>query len=341
VQSGFVNFGIRTSIFVFLAVAVANLAVIIVNVVALKTTASLLGIPSVPLTLVVVIVSYLLVVHGNYKTIQGIMLFSSLLYVAYIFSAIQSKPDWGSAISNLIYPHGVKFTASYLKDYIVIGLGVIGTTITPWGQFFISSFSLDKKMDPTKLKFSLIETYWGAFLTDFFSFFMIVATAATLFVHGIALVDGNQASMAIEPFAGKIAAMLFGFGIMNAGFMGIITVGLATTYAFSEFFGFSRSLDTTYNQSKQFYFVFGLQLLIATVISFIPGLDLFTIVVGAQIISAMTLPILFVFLIKFTNSKKFLGEHVNNNFQKWFAIVGTVIITCAAIFTVVSTLFGL
>jgi Mn2+/Fe2+ NRAMP family transporter len=335
------NFGVKSAVFVFIAVAIANMGTIIVDMAAFKTTADLLHLPSIPLTLLVIIITFLLVTKGDYKMTQNIMLLSSFLYFAYIFSAIQSAPDWGLAFSNLALPNGVDFTPLYIKDYIIVGLGVLGTTITPWGQFFISSFSLDKNIDTIKLKYSQIETYWGAFLTDFFSFFMIVATAATLYVNNIPLTDGTQAAMAIEPFAGKLAATLFAVGIMNAGFMGIVVVGLSTTYAFSEFFGFSRSLDTSYKQSRTFYKIFAFQLIVAFIVTLLPGIDLFKIAISSQILNAIVLPPIFIYLIKFTSSKKYMGEYVNSNFQKWIAIVGTIVITGAAIFAVVATLFGL
>lgn len=335
------NFGVKSAVFVFIAVAIANMGTIIVDMAAFKTTADLLHLPSIPLTLLVIIITFLLVTKGDYKMTQNIMLLSSFLYFAYIFSAIQSAPDWGLAFSNLAFPNGVDFTPLYIKDYIIVGLGVLGTTITPWGQFFISSFSLDKNIDTIKLKYSQIETYWGAFLTDFFSFFMIVATAATLYVNSIPLTDGTQAAMAIEPFAGKLAATLFAVGIMNAGFMGIVVVGLSTTYAFSEFFGFSRSLDTSYKQSRTFYKIFAFQLIVAFIVTLLPGIDLFKIAISSQILNAIVLPPIFIYLIKFTSSKKYMGEYVNSNFQKWIAIVGTIVITGAAIFAVVATLFGL
>ena len=151
------------------------------------------------------------------------MLIACLFYLAYVFSAFKARPDWGLAVSNLLYPHGVAFTKGYLKDYLIIGMGVLGTTITPWGQFFISSFALDKKIEAGKILYSQLETYWGAFLTDFFSFFMIVATAAILFVNNIPLESGEQAALAIKPFAGELAGTLFAVGILNAGFMGIVS----------------------------------------------------------------------------------------------------------------------
>jgi Mn2+/Fe2+ NRAMP family transporter len=85
-----------------------------------------------------------------------------------VISALKSRPDWGLALSNLIFPHGVQWTGQYARSYLIIGMGVLGTTITPWGQFFISSFAFDKKITKDTLKYSQIETYWGAFLTDFF-----------------------------------------------------------------------------------------------------------------------------------------------------------------------------
>lgn len=335
------NYGIKAAVFVFITVAIANMGSIIVNMTAFKTTAEMLHLPAIPLTILVMIVAFLLVTKGNYKMTQNIMLISSLFYIAYIVSAINSAPDWRLAFSNLIVPNGVQFSPLYWKDYIIVGLGVLGTTITPWGQFFISSFSLDKKIDAVKLKYTQLETYWGAFLTDFFSFFMIVATAATLFVHNIPLTDGAQAALAIEPFAGKLASMLFGLGIMNAGFMGIIVIGLSTTYAFSEFFGYSRSLDTSYQQSKTFYKIFIIQLLVAFVITLLPGVDLFRIAIVCQTLNAIMLPPIFIYLIRFTSSKKYMGEFVSNRFQKWFAIGGTIVITIAAVFAVIATLFGL
>ena len=332
--------GVGVSILIFSALLIANMGVIVVNMAAFKTTASILNLPAIPLTIFVIVLIFLFVIKGNYKLTQNIMLFASLFYLAYIFSAFKSNPDWNLAFKNLAWPQGIDFNPEYWRNYIIIGLGVLGTTITPWGQFFISSFGLDKKMNATKIKFSQIETYFGAFLTDFFSFFMVVATAATLFSHKIILVDGAQASLAIEPFAGKLAAVLFAVGIMNAGFMGFVIVGLTTTYAFSEFFGLTGSLDAPYNKSKIFYSVFIGQILIAFLIALLPVIDLFKIVVAVQILNAMALPPIFYFLIKFANNREIMGTNVNNKFQKWFAIGGTVVILIASIFTTIYTIFA-
>jgi len=331
--------GVKVAIFIFIALFIANMGTIVVNIVAFKTTANMLNLPALPLIVVMVAVIFAFVIKGNYKLTQNIMLLSSFFFLSYIFSAFKSSPDWNMAFKNLAWPQGLRFTSEYWKDYIIIGLGVLGTTITPWGQFFISSFGLDKKINPSKMIYSQIETYWGAFLTDFFSFFMIVATAATLFTPKIALTDGAQAALAIQPFAGKLASVLFAFGIMNAGFMGIVIVGLSTTYAFSEFFGITGSLDSPYNKSKLFYLIFIAQIVLGALIALIPGVDLFKIVVATQILNAMTLPPIFYFLIKFANNEEIMGRYKNNNFQKWFTIVGTILITLASLFAAFNIFF--
>ncbi len=167
------KFGVRVSLFIFLALVVANLGTITVNLSAVKTTAYMFNIPEkfTPLLVIgMVMISFFVITRGSYRLTQNIMLLVSLFYLAYIISAFKANPDWGLALSNLIYPHGVEWTPEYLRSYLLIGMGVLGTTITPWGQFFISSFAGDKKMEKDTLRYSQIETYWGLFNRFLFIF---------------------------------------------------------------------------------------------------------------------------------------------------------------------------
>jgi Mn2+/Fe2+ NRAMP family transporter len=327
------KFGVRAALFIFVSLVIANMGTIIVDVAAIKTTSSMLNIPAIPAIIVMIAFTYIFVTKGNYKLTQSIMLISCLFYLAYIIAAVQAKPDWGLAVSNLFYPHGVAFTPIYWKNYLIIGMGVLGTTVTPWGQFFISSFAFDKKIEAKNVGYSQAETYWGAFLTDFFSFFMIVATAATLFIHNIPLESGEQAALAIKPFAGELAGTLFAIGILNAGFMGIVIVSLSTAYAYAEFFGISGSLNSSYKQSKAFYILFLGQLLVAAVVVMFPGVSLFTLAIASQALNAMTLPFVFYYLIDLTSSRSLMREYVNNAFQKYFSIAATVVISIASVLT--------
>jgi Mn2+/Fe2+ NRAMP family transporter len=335
------KFGVRMSLIIFGCLFIANMGTIIVDLSAVKTTSAMFNLPAIPSVIFIIVVIFFFVTKGNYKLTQNIMLLSCFFYLAYIISAFKAKPDWSLALSNLVYPNGVAFTREYMRSYLLIGMGVLGTTITPWGQFFISSFAYDKKIESGKIFYSQMETYWGAFLTDFFSFFMIVATAATLFVNKIPLVSGEQAALAIKPLAGELAGTLFAIGILNAGFMGIVIVSLSTAYAFSEFFGLSGSLNTSFRQSNTFYTIFLAQLIIAALAIMIPGVSLFNLAVAMQTINAMTLPLVFYFLIKLTSNEKLMGKYVNNRFQKYFAIILTVVIVIASLFTMAATLLRL
>jgi Mn2+/Fe2+ NRAMP family transporter len=331
------KFGVRASLFMFAALVIANMGILIVDATAVKVTAEIFHLPPIPVVIAVVALAYLIIVKGNYKLTQSFMLVACLFFLVYIFSAVKAAPDWSLAFSNLAYPHGVAVNFQYIRDYLVIGMGVLGTTITNWGQFFISSFSQDKKIEKRNVAFSQAETYLGAFLTDFFSFFMVVATAATLYVHHISLVSGEQAALVIQPFAGKLAGTLFGIGILNAGFMGLVVVSLSTAYAFAEFFGIPGSLDNTFKGSRTFYLIFLLQLVIAGGVALFPQISLFKIIIATQVISAFTLPPIFYYLIKLTSSRALMGKFVNNAFQKYFSIVCTVIIAVASLFTLAVT----
>jgi Mn2+/Fe2+ NRAMP family transporter len=333
------KYGVRVALFMFTCLLIANMGTLITELSAVKTTSKMLNLPGIPAVFVIVIISFIFITRGNYKLTEKIMLFACVFFFAYIFSAFKAGPDWGLALSNLIYPHGVAFTPEYQRNFLIIGMGVLGTTITPWGQFFISSFTFDKKIEKGKVNYSTLEAYWGAFLTDFFSFFMIVATAATLFVHNLPLESGEQAAMAIQPFAGKLAGALFAIGILNAGFMGLVIVSLCTTYAFAEFIGISGSLNDTFDKSKTFYILFILQLLVATVIIMFPGVSLFKLAVTTQVINAIMLPLVFYYLINLTSSKEIMGEFANSPFQKYFSIVCTILITVAAVFTIGAVFF--
>jgi len=331
------KYGVRAAVFMFIALLIANVGTLVTEISAVRTTSEIFNVPSVPAIIAIVLISFVVITRGNYKLTQNIMLLACLFFLAYIFSAIKAKPDWSLATSNLVYPHGAEVTNTYLRDYLIIGMGVLGTTITPWGQFFISSFAYDKKIEKGKVGLSQLETYWGAFLTDFFSFFMIVATAATLYVNKITLVSGEQAALAIQPFAGELAGKLFALGILNAGFMGLVVVSLSTAYAFAEFFGVSGSLDDSFKKSKTFYFLYIIQLVVATAFVLIANVSLFQVAVVTQIINAVALPLVFYYLLKLTNDRSLMGEYTNNRFQKWFAVICTVVIVITSVATVVSS----
>lgn len=328
------RYGIRVSMLVFLCLFIANQGTVIANFSALKAVTILLNIPSIPILIFFVILSIVLISKGNYKTNQRIFLVGMVLYFSYVISAFKAGPDWGLALKSIILPTNIILT----KEFVLASIAVLGTTITPWGQFFINSFVIDKKLHANRVKYVQLETFFGAFLTDFFSFFMIVATAATLFVNGIPLVSGEQAALAIRPFAGHLASVLFSLGLINAALMGILIVSLSTAYAFAEFFGVEGSLDAPLEKGKLFYGIFIFQVIIAFLVVCFPSISLFSIVFITQSVNGVLLPFIFFFLLKITNNKDLMGEHVNKPAYNYFVVIASIVIILAAIFTVVSNI---
>src|SRR3989344_5678548 len=329
------RYGLRIAVFVFLILLIANMGSIVANFAALKATSHMFNLPTIPFLISIVVLSFFFITKGNYAVNQKIFLIGVLLYFAYIFSALRAKPDWGAAFTNLIIPKDLHFS----RDYVFASIAVLGTTITPWGQFFIQSYVNDKKISLKSLKLAQIETYFGAFLTDFFSFFMIVATAATLFIHKIPLVSGETAAMAIRPFAGEFAGTLFGLGLLNAGIMGVIIISLSTAYAFSEFFGYEGSLDSPFDRGKLFYGIFLFQMILAMSIVMLPSVSLFQIVFYTQSLNTILLPIILFFLIRIANLKHVMGEYTNSKIYNFFSIFSVILIISATIFTFVSAFF--
>ena len=331
------RYGVTMSVFVFVGLFIANTGTVIANLSAIKITAGMFNIHSTFFLICIITIATIFIIKGNYKTNQNIFLLSGFFYLTYIVSAFKARPDWNLAISSVFIPQNMHFS----KEFIFAAIAVLGTTITPWGQFFVHSYVLDKKIKIDDLKYTQIETYFGAFLTDFFSFFMIVATASTLYAHKISLVSGEQAALAIKPFAGELASVLFGFGILNAGFMGLVVVSLTTAYAFSEFFGVEGSLDKSFGKSKTFYIIFIMQLLIAALIVNIPSVSLFRIVFFTQSLNGILLPAMFFFLLTASNNKDMMGKYINSKWYNYIAIISSIVIIIAAMFTVISNVLGL
>jgi Mn2+/Fe2+ NRAMP family transporter len=199
----------------------------------------------------------------------------------------------------------------------------------------------DKKVPVENLKYAKYDAFLGAFISDTFTFFMIVATAATLFTYKIQLETGTQAALAIRPFAGEFASFLFASGLMFAATIGMIIVPLTSAYAFTEFFGFEGSLDHPIQKSKIFYGIFLLTIIIAALLALTPFFPLFKIALYTQSLNGILLPVFFYFILKIINNKDLMGLHVNNKFYNLFAYGASFLIIFASTIAILSGLLGL
>ncbi len=327
------RFGVRTALLVFSLLMIANFGSILTNVSALKATSILLGVHPSIFVFGAITCAFLLVVFTDYQKSQKIFFAGILLYFCYIFAAIKGAPHWNEAMSSLVIPPRSFFSTHYL----LIAIAVVGTTITPWGQFFVQSYMKDKNLSTDILPYARVEAFFGASISNIFSFFIIVATAATLFVHGIPLLSGEQAAIAIRPFAGEFSAVLFSFGLLNAAIIGMIIISLSSAYVFSEFFGFEGTLDAPYTKSRTFYTIFLLNLLVAGVLVMSPKVSLFKIVLYTQSLNALLLPVVFYFLLKITNDRELMGRHVNSKWYNGIVTLASIFIILAAVVATITS----
>ncbi len=329
------RYGVRIALLMYGLLFLVNLAVVIMNVAGLKSALILFGLNPYIFLPAIIVGLFLFVVLNSYSIVERFFFILIAFYITYIASAFLAKPDWGLAVQSLVIP-----TGSITPRFLYTAIAVIGTTITAWGQFFINSYVKDKHLTVEQLKYSRAEVYLGAIVTDTLTFFLMVAVAATIFANKLTITDAAGAALAITPFAGQFAGLLFGVGLLFAGLLGCVIVALTTAYAFSEFFGYSGSLDEHFRQSRLFYTTLLVQLVIGTIVALMPNISLFKITLAANFINGAILPIIFFFLYQFANNEAIMGTHVNNKAQNWMLAVSSIIIITSVMVGIVGQMMG-
>ena len=330
------HYGVRLTVILFLAYFFVNQSVVLQDVTGLKSAIQLFGVPWQPVLILICIILVLLVIFLNYKNLQRIFLLTILFYGTYIFSAIMSKPNWGEALKNsMVFPRPE--LVGNLHYWFTL-IAVLGTTVTAWGQFFVHSYIADKGLKPENLKHEKAEVYFGAFLTNFFSWMIAIAVTYTLFINHKVITDAATAALAIKPLAGSGAYGLFAVGLLAASLLGLTIVPLATAYVFTEFFGYERTLNASFGKGRAFYTFFILQVALGLGIALIPKISLFGLTLYANYLNGAILPVIFFFLIRFSEDKKIMGQYITKGFSRWFLRVSAVVITFAVIVTLIGGL---
>ena len=330
------KFGIRWTTFVMACLFVSNIGTIAAEIAGVAAAMGIFHVSKFIAVPTAIIVVFLLVTKSNFKKLEKLFLVMSAFYLCYIISALLAHPNFGEAIKSLVIPAGgVKINGTY----ILMIMAVIGTTITPWGQFFIQDYVVDKKLTKNDLKIERGDVFLGSFFTNFISFFIIVACSATLFAHGIKITDASQAALALKPLAGQFATVLFAFGFLNASLFGAAIVPVTTSYVITEAFGMESGLNYKFREAPQFYGLFLLLLLLGGAVVMLPFIPLITILVVTQAINAALLIPIFIFLYIMSNDKKLLGQYVNNKFINTVLIITLILIGAASTFYAVSLFF--
>lgn len=328
------KFGINWTAFVMAILFIANMGTIAAEFAGIAGALEIFNIPRVIAVLSAIVVIYFLVTRGSFKRLERIFLAVSFFYIAYVLSALMIHPNWGLAAKSLVMP---SFKLS--NAYILTLMAVIGTTITPWGQFFIQDYVVDKKLSKEDLKIERGDVFLGTFLTNFIAFFIIVATAGTLFVKGININDAKDAAFALKPLAGNFAALLFSFGLLNASLFGAALVPVSTSYVITEAFGMESGLNFRVRQAPRFYGLFAFSLILGGLMVILPFFPLINILIISQALNAVLLLPIFVFLYILSNDKKIMNGYINNKLINAILIITVAGVTIASLFYVFSLVF--
>ncbi len=320
------KFGVRWTTFIMIVLLIANLGTIAAEFAGIAAALQIVGMSkfiSVPLAAVII---FLLVTKGSFKRLEKIFLVASAFYIVYVISAYLAHPNWTNAFKDLVIP-----TFSANKAYLLTLIAVIGTTITPWGQFFIQDYVVDKKLSKEDMKIERGDVFFGSFITNIISFFIIVACAATLYTHGRVIQDAADAAVALQPFAGHFATILFGLGLFNASIFGAALVPISTSYVITEAFGFESGLDHGFSEAPEFYGLFAFLLIIGGLLVVLPFLPLLTILFVSQAVNAILLLPIFIFLLLLSNDSKLLNGYSNGKFVNTILLVTMFALAIASI----------
>lgn len=327
------KFGVRWTTLIMLVLLIANIGTIAAEFAGIAASMQIFNIPPVISVTIAAIIIFFLVTKGNFKNLERIFLVTSAFYIVYIVSALLAHPLWGEAVKSIVAP-----SFHFNKVYLLTLIALIGTTITPWGQFFIQDYVVDKKLTKDDLKIERGDVFFGSFITNFISFFIVVACAATLFIHHQSITTAKDAAIALQPLAGNLASILFAFGLLNASIFGAALVPVSTSYVITEAFGFESGLNFSFSEAKQFYGLFALLLFIGALLVVLPFIPLLTILFVSQAINAVLLLPILVFLFILSNDKKLLGEYANNKLVNIIVIITFLAIAVSSVIYFISLL---
>jgi NRAMP (natural resistance-associated macrophage protein)-like metal ion transporter len=332
------KFGVRITFWSMLLLLIANAATTVAEFAGVSSAMSIFGVSpfiSVPIAALLV---WVLVVRGSYRYVERILLGLCLIYFSYVISGILVHPNWGQVLHETLIPP-IQFNQAYLLTLVA----VIGTTIAPWMQFYQQSAIADKQIKVAHLRYERIDTYVGAFLTDFIAFFIVVCTGATLYVNHIPITQASDAALALVPLVhgnGQLAEYLFGIGLLNTSLMAASVLPLSTAYSIAEAFGWERGIGHKFKEAPQFFSLYTFIIVVGAGITlFVPSDRLVFVLNLPNVVGGMLLPLILVLMIILCNDRRLLGRYVNGHVRNWIAWITTIVMTVLTLLIILTTIF--
>jgi Mn2+/Fe2+ NRAMP family transporter len=330
------RYGVKVAFFMMLGLLTANLCNTIANLAGWAASMEMLGLSKYLMVPFGALSIWFLVTKGSYKAVEKILLVACIGYFGYVISGLLAKPDWGMVLKGTFLPK-IEWNA----EYLVLSIGIIGTTITPWMQFYLQSSIAEKGIRKEEYRASRLDVIIGCLITDIISFFIIVTCGAILFPKGIRIHEASEAAMALKPLAGGYAYLIFALCLANASILGAIIVPLSTAYYICEAMGWEAGVDRSFNEAPQFMWIYTLTIVLGSLVVLIPGAPLVFLMVLSAVINGLMLPFVLVYATLLINEEKLMGGYVNNkvyNVISWGTVITVVVLTACF---VVSTILPL
>jgi NRAMP (natural resistance-associated macrophage protein)-like metal ion transporter len=325
------EYGFRTTFFLMIMLLVVDLGNTISEFSGLASGMSVLGVSRYIVVPVGALLVWALVIKGTYRVVEKVFLVACLFYIAYPISCFLAHPDWSVALRGTVVP-AFQFNSAYL--YMTIGL--VGTTIAPWMQFYLQSAVVEKGIEVKHYKQSRLDVIIGCFMTDIVAFFIIVACAATIYVSGHRnITDAGQAAVALRPLAGRAAEALFAFGLCNASLFSASILPLATAYYVCEGLGFEHGINKRPREAPAFYTLYtGIIAIGALVVILLSASKQVPVILLSQVVNGILLPFVLIFMLRLVNRKDLMGDYRNGplfNLVAWTTCVIMIALTLAMI----------
>ena len=321
------RFGVRITVLAMFLLLVANVATTVAEFAGIALAGEAFNISryiTVPLAALLV---WFVVLRGSYAVVEKVFLGLSVIYFTYVISGLLVHPDWAQVLHQSIHPQTNILDTSYL----LLAVALVGTTITPWMQFYLQASVVDKGLRTSELQYERADVFIGSLVTDVIAFFIIVATAATLHVSGHTnIADAKDAAQALAPLAGDFAKVLFVAGLVGASLLAASVLPLSTAYAITEAFGWERGVGHSIRDAPAFFLIFTGLIVIGAAAVLIPGLPLATVTILSQDVDGLILPAILVYMLILINDKRVMGKYANGRFANIFGgatIVGVIILT--------------
>lgn len=319
------QFGVRMSTLAMLALLISNTTVTLSEFAGIASGFALFGIPayvSVPIAAVAI---WALTMSGSYHRIEKILLLISCAFVTYVVAGVMVGPDWGDALNATLIP---RFSTD--PQYFSVLVANIGTTIAPWMIFLAQSNVVEKNARAEDLPYQRIDTVTGSVVASAISWFIILTTGAVLFPAGIAVNGAEDAASALAPLVGPYAEALFGAGLVGASFLAACVLPGITSSAICEAFGWERGADRSWQEAPVYRGIITAIIFLSAVIVIVPNVNLFGIMMLAQVVNGVLLPVLLVFMVLIAGDRHVMGRFANGriwNGLTWFTIIAVVILT--------------